>query len=147
LQDFRNLKVWERSHQLALALYRASAVLPAAEQYTLTPQLRRSAIFVPSLIAEGCGRGSDSDFRRFLQMAMGSASELEYQLLLARDLSYLDPQTCDELNTLLLEVKRMLTALITRLRGPRQTERSWLKPLQLMRNTRRRQPAELSADS
>ena len=117
MQDFRKLKVWEKGHALTLAVYRASTAFPKTETFGLTSQMRRSASSVPTNIAEGCGRGSDPDFSRFLQIAMGSASELDYQLLLARDLSYLAEtaylQLCQEVS----EVKRMLAALIIKLKG------------------------------
>ena len=87
MKDFRDLKAWERAHPLTLAIYRATRAFPREELYGLTSQLRRGATSVSSNIAEGCGRGSDADFARCLQIAMGSASEVEYQLLLARDLA------------------------------------------------------------
>ena len=89
MKDFRQLKVWEKSHQLALAIYKATKEFPKEELYGLTSQIRRSSMSIPTNIAEGCGRNTDADFARFLQMAMGSASETEYQLILARDLEFL----------------------------------------------------------
>jgi four helix bundle protein len=115
MQDFRNLKVWEKSHQLVLAVYRATAGFPREELYGLTNQVRRCAVSVPSNVAEGCGRGTDADFRRFLQMAVGSASEMDYQLLLARDLGYLPADQQAALAGSIAEVKRMLAALMQRL--------------------------------
>lgn len=117
MQDFRKLKVWEKAHQLTLAVYRASVKFPKDELYGLTSQIRRASASIAANIAEGCGRGTDLDFARFLQNAMGSASELEYHLLLAHDLDYLtstDYQTC---NTQVNEIKKMLVALIGRLRA------------------------------
>jgi four helix bundle protein len=116
MQDFRNLKVWQKSHGLTLAVYRCSAEFPRAEMFGLTSQIRRSSSSVPTNIAEGCGRGSDSDFRRFLQIAMGSACELDYQLLLARDLTYLPESDYLALSQDLVEIKRMLTSLLQKLR-------------------------------
>jgi four helix bundle protein len=112
VQDFRNLKVWEKGHALTLAIYKASAGFPREELYGLTSQVRRSASSIPMNIAEGCGRGSDADFSRFLQMALGSASELEYQVLLARDLGYLAVEAYQHLTQDVIEVKRMLASLI-----------------------------------
>jgi four helix bundle protein len=89
MKNFRELKVWGKSHQLTLAVYKATTTFPREEEYGLTSQLRRACASVPANIAEGCGRGSEADFARFLQIAMGSASELEYHLLLARDLNLL----------------------------------------------------------
>ena len=83
MKDFRQLKVWEKSHQLALTVYKATKGFPKEELYGLTSQIRRSSMSIPTNIAEDCGRNTDTDFARFLQMAMGSASETEYQLILA----------------------------------------------------------------
>jgi four helix bundle protein len=115
MQDFRNLKVWLKAHQVVLAVYRITARFPREELYGLTSQIRRCAVSVPSNIAEGCGRGTDADFRRFLQIAAGSASELDYQLLLSRDLGYLPSSEYDSLHPALTEVRRMLTAFLHKL--------------------------------
>lgn len=112
MQDFRNLKVWQKAHALTLAVYKATQRFPRDELFALTQQLRRAAVSVPSNIAEGCGRSSNADFARFLWMANGSAKEVDYQLLLAKDLGYLDESTSAELVILLDEVKRMLASLI-----------------------------------
>jgi len=119
MKDFRQLKVWERSHQLALEIYKATKNFPKEELYGLTSQIRRSSMSVPTNIAEGCGRFTDPDFARFLQMAMGSASETEYQLILAHDLGFLNKERYDTLNTDVTEVKRMLASLLKTLRADR----------------------------
>jgi four helix bundle protein len=93
MKDFRELKVWEKAHALVLNLYRETTSFPPSELYGLTVQIRRAAASIPANIAEGCGRGSSADFARFLQIAMGSACELEYHLLLARDLGFLGAAT------------------------------------------------------
>jgi four helix bundle protein len=116
MQDFRGLEVWKKSHMLALATYGASARFPACERYGVTSQLRRAAVSIAANIAEGCGRGSDADFARFVQHALGSASELEYHLLLARDLGYLAEAEARELSDDAAEVMRMLSSLRRRLR-------------------------------
>ena|ERR1051326_1841293 len=116
MKDFRDLKVWEKSHRLVLAIYDATRGFPREELYGLTSQLRRAAVSVPTNMAEGCGRGSDSDFARFLQIAMGSACESEYLLLLSRDLQYLDEEVYLRLNERVIEIKRMLAALMQTLR-------------------------------
>ncbi len=90
MQDFHTLKVWEKAHQLTLDVYHATVAFPKEEIYGLTSQIRRASSSIAANIAEGCGRGSNAEFRQFLQVAMGSACELEYHLLLARDLHYLD---------------------------------------------------------
>jgi four helix bundle protein len=89
LRDFRELKVWRKAHELTLGVYRVTAVFPKEELFGLTRQIRRSCESIPANIAEGCGQRRGPDFARFLQIAMGSASELEYHLLPARDLRLL----------------------------------------------------------
>lgn len=119
MKDFRSLAVWEKSHRLTLAVYQATQKFPKEEQYGLTSQIRRAAASVPANIAEGCGKDTDPDFARYLQIAMGSAIELEYHLLLANDLHYLDEATYSPLNQNVIEVKRMLTSFIQTLRQRR----------------------------
>ena len=114
MQDFHKLKVWSKAHSLVLAVYRSTTRFPLPEVYGLTRQVRKAAASIPANIAEDCGRGSAPELSRFLRIAMGSASELEYHLLLARDLEFLKPQTHAELSQSLAEVKRMLTSLIQR---------------------------------
>jgi|SRR5215211_4005593 len=89
MKSFRDLKVWEKGHELTLSVYKATAKFPNEERYGLTSQIWRSSVSVPANIAEGCGRGSDADLARFLQIVAGSASELEYHLLLAKQLNML----------------------------------------------------------
>ena len=117
MRNFRELKVWERSHNLTLAVYKATTIFPRDEQYGLTSQLRRACASVPANIAEGCGRGSDAEFARFLRIAMGSASELEYPLLLARDLNLLRQVEYESLDREITDVKRMLTSFIQKLKA------------------------------
>ena len=115
MKDFRKLQVWRKSHEFTLLIYKATARFPRDERYTLTSQVRRAAASIPANIAEGCGRRTDADFARFLQMAAGSASELDYHLLLASDLGFL---TKDELHCMsdrLNEIRRMLTAFLQKL--------------------------------
>jgi four helix bundle protein len=117
MRDFRKLKVWEKAHHLTLAVYNATTMFPRDELYGLTSQIRRSCASIPANIAEGCGRGGDGEFARFLQIAMGSASEIEYHLLLASDLKFLDGSNYERLATEVTEVKRMLTSLIQKLKA------------------------------
>ena len=119
MQDFKNLQVWEKSHALALAVYKATRSFPKEELYALTSQLRRAAASVPANISEGCGRGGDPEFGRFLQMAMGSASEMEYHLLLAHDLRYLSDDPFKQLTADVVEVKRMLASLLGKVKAER----------------------------
>ena len=119
MKDFRQLKVWEKAHQLALAVYKATKSFPKEEIYGLTSQIRRASMSIPTNIAEGCGRNTDAEFARFLQIAMGSASETEYQLLLSHDLGFLTKVQYEKLNNDVTEVKRMLTSFIQTLRADR----------------------------
>jgi four helix bundle protein len=117
VRDFRELKVWAKAHRLTLATYRATASFPREEVYGLTSQMRRCASSIPANIAEGCGRDGATELARFLRIAAGSASELEYHLLLAHDLSFLDHAVHARLTSDVTEVKRMLTAFVHRLRA------------------------------
>ena len=89
MRDFRQIKVWEKAHRLTLDVYRATAVFPREELYGLTSQIRRATVSIAANIAEGSGKNTRPDFARYLQIAIGSASEAEYHLLLSRDLGYL----------------------------------------------------------
>ena len=115
MQDFRRLAVWQKSHQLVLSVYETSASFPNDERYGLTSQIRRAATSIPANIAEGCGRETNAELRRFLYIAMGSASELDYHLLLARDLHMLEATPYKHLSQDVSEIKRMLTGLIQKL--------------------------------
>jgi four helix bundle protein len=114
---FRQLKAWQKSHQLALNLYRITASFPRTESYGLTAQIRRAGASIPSNIAEGCGRSGDTELARFCDIARGSASELEYQLLLARDLKLIQPDDYEQLVQQATDIKRMLTVFVRKLRA------------------------------
>lgn len=116
MKNFRDLQIWDRSHQLTLEVYRLTRGFPKSETYGLASQMRRSVSSIPTNIAEGSGRNTEKDFARFLDNAMGSASELEYQLILARDLEYISQDTYESKNRELIEIKRMLNAFLQKLR-------------------------------
>jgi four helix bundle protein len=118
MQDFRNLRVWRAAHLATLSVYRSTSTFPAAEQFGLASQLRRSAASVGANIAEGCGRSSDADTRRCLQIALGSACETLNHALLARDVGLLDEAGFTLLEGQLSPVRRMLVRLIERLAPP-----------------------------
>lgn len=105
MKDYRKLKVWERAHQLVLSIYEVTSGFPSDEKFGLSSQLRRAAVSIPSNIVEGCGRGNNGDLRRFCEIAMGPAAEVEYQVLLAHDLKMINSSMFDRLNTELIEVK------------------------------------------
>ena len=106
MKDFRDLKVWEKAHALVLACYGATKPFPREEIFGLVSQIRRAASSIPANIAEGCGRRGNAELHRFLQMAMGSANELEYHLLLSKDLGYLKVEDHQRLQPRVEEVKR-----------------------------------------
>ena len=112
MRDFRELKVWHKAHSLTLDVYRATKSFPREELYSLTNQIRRAAVSIGANIAEGAGKDSRPEFSRFLQIAMGSASELEYQLLLSRDLGYLVPEIYEQLSQRVVETKKMLSGFM-----------------------------------
>jgi four helix bundle protein len=116
MQDFKKLMVWKNAHELTLGVYGLTAKFPRDETYGLTSQIRRAASSIPANIAEGCGREGNLELTRFLFIAMGSASELEYHLLLARDLKYLAVSDYESAVGEVGELKRMLSTLIRRLR-------------------------------
>ena len=111
MRDFKKLEVWKKSHELTLAIYQLTASFPGDERYGLTSQLQRAAASIGANLAEGCGRETGADYRRFVQMASGSACEIEYHLLLARDLSLIAPNSYERLNGDINEIKRMLCGL------------------------------------
>ena len=119
MKGFRDLKVWEKAHHLTLQVYKATASFPKEEMFGLTSQIRRAAASIPANIAEGCGRSGDAELGRFLQIAMGSASELEYHLLLTRDLSLLAEKDYGQLTLEVTEIKRMLASFIQKLNADR----------------------------
>jgi len=117
MRDFHELKVWQKAHHLTLAVYHITTAFPREELYGLTSQLRRCSASIPAKVAEGCGRNSNAEFARFCSIAMGSASELEYHLLLANDLKLIEPGEHTELSQQAIELKRMLTGLLQKLRA------------------------------
>ena len=119
MQDYKKLKVWEKAHAFTVVVYAITRTFPKDEVYALTSQIRRCAVSVPSNIVEGCGRGSNPELVKFLHYALGSANELEYQLVLSRDLGYVSAEAHVPLAASVLEIKRMLAALIVKIKeGP-----------------------------
>ena len=122
MQDFHQLKVWEKAHALTLDIHRITRDFPRAETFGLQSQMRRASVSVGANIAEGSGRSSRGEFGQFLSQALGSASELEYHVLIARDLGFIDVKAHERITAGVLEVKRMLTGLRRRVRTPTQTD-------------------------
>ena len=109
--DYKKLKVWQKSHRLAVAVYKATVGFPADERFGLTSQLRRAATSIPANLAEGCGRRTDKELDRYVRISLASATELEYHLMLARDVGCLEQATHDSLALAALEVQNMLSGL------------------------------------
>ncbi|MDE0553291.1 MAG: four helix bundle protein [Candidatus Poribacteria bacterium] len=116
MRNFRRLQVWERSHELTLRIYELTSLFPRDEVYGLTSQARRACASIPTNIAEGCGKDTPADFARFLHIAVGSASETEYLILLARDLKYLNDNQYLELMDEIVSIRKMLAALLKNIR-------------------------------
>lgn len=112
LKSYKELKVWQKSYELCLDIYRITTKFPKAEQYGLTSQIRRSSISIPSNIAEGYGRKTSKDYIRMLYISYGSVCELETQILLAGDLGLIDDGELDSIKNSVAETERMLKALI-----------------------------------
>ena len=108
MRDFHKLIIWQRSHQLALSVYSISKLFPKDELFGLTSQIRRAVSSIPTNIAEGCGRASNKDFAHFLQIAIGSAAEVEYELLLAHDLDYINDNDYQTLTEETVAVRKMI---------------------------------------
>lgn len=119
MKDFRSLKVWEKAHALALTIYKSTEQFPKHELYSLTNQIQRAAVSIPANIAEGCGKDSDAELKRYFLIAMGSSSELEYSLLLACDLGYLQANIYQSMQSDLVETRKMLNAFIQKLKANR----------------------------
>lgn len=117
MKDFRSLKVWVKAHSLTLKIYKVTEKFPREELYGLTSQIRRATVSIPTNIAEGCVRSSDADFSRFLYIALGSTSELEYLMMLAMDLNFIKSELYIELNNEINEIKKMLIAMIQKLKA------------------------------
>ena len=115
MHDFKQLRVWRKAFDLSVDLYRVTNVFPKEEMYGLKAQIRRSASSVAANIAEGCGRGSNNDFVRFLHMAQGSAFEVQHHLLLAHSLNYICLDQVTDLEERVVNIKRMLSGLITKM--------------------------------
>ena len=127
MQDFRKLDVWKKAHELTLKVYDLTATLPKDEQFGLTSQIRRSCSSIPANIAEGCGRNGNAELLRFVSIASGSASELEYHLLLAHDLGHIALHEYQSVAEEVTEIKRMLAGFQRRLR-PQPTKLRTINP-------------------
>lgn len=119
MKDFRHLKVWDKAHRLTLDVYKASDRFPRQELFGLSSQMRRCSASIGANMAEGCGKRGNNEFQRFLQIASGSASELDYHVLLARDLGFLQAAEYQRLAVQLAELRKMLTSLLQKVERDR----------------------------
>ncbi|MEO8770395.1 MAG: four helix bundle protein [Ferruginibacter sp.] len=108
MRDYQQFSFWQRNHQLTLKIYQATKLFPKEEIYGLVSQMRRSSSSVPTNIAEGCGRFSNAELKRFLTIAAGSISELNYQLILSKDLHYLSETLFKELHDETIQIRKMI---------------------------------------
>ena len=114
MRNYRDLLVWSKAHDLTLELYRVSRGFPREEMFGVTSQLRRAAASIGANLAEGCGRRASGELARFVRIAMGSASELDYHLLLCHDLGLMKDDDFEPSATRLTEVRKMLTSFLSR---------------------------------
>jgi four helix bundle protein len=117
VKDYRELEVWKQGHALTLAIYQVTNSFPKDELFGLTGQMRRAASSIPANIAEGCGRDGDAELKRFLNIALGSASELDYFILLGQELRYIQPEQAGTLAAECLRLRRQLGAFIKKLKA------------------------------
>ena len=115
MKDFKELTVWKKSHDYVLEIYKTTHTFPKEEMYGLVSQIRRSAVSISANIAEGCGRNSDAELRRFLVIAYGSASENDYLLFLSKELNYIDSDSYKVIYEKLNGIRRMLNSFIQKL--------------------------------
>jgi four helix bundle protein len=118
MRNFEDLRVWQAAHQLTLDVYKAVKLFPADERYELRSQVIRAVVSIEANIAEGCGRRTDAELHRFLQISMGSLSELKCELRIAKDLAYIQPAQSEALANACSEVGRMLNGLSSKLVPP-----------------------------
>jgi four helix bundle protein len=116
MRNYRDLRVWEDAHQLTLAIYRDTQGFPKEERFGLTSQIRRASVSIGANLTEGCGRRSDGEMARYVQIAMGSGAELSYHLRLARDLGFLENEEYATLSTAIERIMKMLPALSGKIR-------------------------------
>jgi len=119
MRNYKDLRVWDEAHRLTLSVYKTTQGFPTEERFGLTSQIRRASASIAANLAEGCGRRSEGEMARFVQIAMGSGTELSYHILLAKDLSYLSEEGYAEISSHLEGVLKMLSALSGKLKSSR----------------------------
>ena len=117
MRNFKKYDVWRLSHELVLKVYKITSNFPESEKYQLITRMERAAYSIPSNSSKGCGRDSEKDFNKFVQICLGSANELDYFFILSRDLSLIDSDTYEKLSTEINEIKKKLFNLGKKLKG------------------------------
>ncbi len=121
MQDYKNLKVWGKSNQFVIELYKVTRDFPKNEMYGLTSQIRRASVSIPANLAEGCGKDSQMELARYATIASGSASEVEYLIELSHQLSYIDKNKFNRLSNEIAEIKKMLRAFVDKIKKNKKT--------------------------
>lgn len=116
MKDFKNIEIWKRSHKLTLEIYKSTQCFPKEEIYGLTSQIRRAVSSIPTNIAEGCGRRTNAELANFLNIASGSASEVEYEILLAKEIGYISNEQYESWTREIGELRSMLAAYMRKLK-------------------------------
>lgn len=114
--NFKDLAIWQRSHKLTLEIYRVTQHFPKEEMFGLTSQIRRAVSSIPTNIAEGCGRRTNAELANFLNIASGSASEVEYEILLAKEIGYVNNEQCETWTREISEIRSMLATYMKKLK-------------------------------
>ena len=117
MMDFKKLKIWRESYKLSIEIYTLTETFPSREKFGITSQIRRAATSVPINISEGAGKFSSKDMAKFLQIAYGSLKELECLVMMSKDLHYFSPQTEERILIHILEIQKMLSTYIKRIRN------------------------------
>ena len=115
MKDFKNLEIWKKSHKLTLEIYKATQQFPREEIFGLTSQIRRAVSSIPTNIAEGCGRRTNAELANFLNIASGSASEVEFEILLAKEVGYITAKQYANWTHEIIEIRSMLAAYMSKL--------------------------------
>ena len=117
MKDYTKIRAWQKSHELVLEVYELTEKFPSKETYGLTSQLRRAVVSIPTNIAEGYGRSTDSEIARFIDISLGSVNEVDYLLFLSAELQYVLKAKVENLKENVIEIRKMLTAFTKTLRN------------------------------
>lgn len=116
VKDYKSLNVWKKAIELVTIIYKTTELFPKQEHYGLTSQIRKSAVSVPSNIAEGNSRASTKEYIHFLCISLGSSAELETQIIISKNIGYIDSKKCEKILSKIIIIRKMLPALSTKLK-------------------------------